>query len=510
MILYKSTRGASRQYKFSQVLLQGIASDGGLFVPDRIPRFNLKSLILLIGKSYQHYVSFVFDLFETGFSSSKLKKIIQLSYSADFDDKKITPLFRLKDSWFILELWHGPTMSFKDIALQLMPKIFKSVISKQKYLILVATSGDTGKAALSGFKDLDNIHILVVYPQNGVSQIQKKSMVTQKGDNIKVLGISSNFDSAQTAVKRVFNDGQFRKLLEKKYQFRLSSANSINWGRILPQIVYYLYSYNELVREKIIVPGDKIDVAVPTGNFGNILAAFYAKKMGLPVNKLICASNSNNVLSEFLTTGKYDLRRKKLIKTPSPSMDILISGNLERFLYELTGDSRLITSWMRDLQYKKHFKVGKKTLSKIKNHFFAGWVSNGKSLSNIKKVFKENNYLVDPHTSVVLKVVQNYQKACPLKHPVIICSTAHWSKFPASVYFALRGINTKSRMSDEFKIVSKIQKIAVNSTLPPAFKNIAQGKKRFISSIKPSKNAIQGVIIDYLNKINGKSGSDIS
>lgn len=507
MILYKSTRGEPHLYTFSEIILKGTAWDRGLFVPQKLPHFSLKQLNSIIDKKYRDYVYFIFKLFQTGIPLEKLKKIIKASYSGNFDDKSIVPLIQLKDRLFVLELWHGPTMSFKDIALQLMPKILKSVISEHQYLILAATSGDTGKAALAGFKDLDNIHILVVYPKLGVSQIQKQSMVTQKGKNLAVFGIDGDFDKGQKVVKQIFNDRRFRELIEKKYQFRLSSANSINWGRILPQIVYYLYSYNELVREKVIKPGDKIDVAVPSGNFGNILAAFYAKKMGLPVNKLICASNSNNVLSEFLTTGKYDLRIKKLIKTPSPSMDILVSGNLERLLYELTGDSRLITSWMRDLQYKKHFKVGKKTLSKIKNLFFAGWVSNGKSLSNIKKIFKANNYLVDPHTSVVLKVVQSYQNRCHSKHPVIICSTAHWSKFPSSVYSGLKGIINKSSSPDEFKIVSKIQKIASDSVLPPAFKNIAQGKKRFNRAIKPSKDVLQGVIIDYLNNINGKNRS---
>jgi len=413
MISYTSTRGDNKKNTFSEAILKGMAPDGGLFVPNKLPRFSLNELRKLSKKSYQERAVFIFNLFETNFSDDVIKKIVAQAYASQFDIQNITPVVHLKDNQYILELWHGPTAAFKDIALQIMPLFFLEAIKKEKsnfrYLILAATSGDTGKAALEGYKDKENISAIVFYPNGKVSQLQQLQMQTQEGRNVSVYALLGGFDKVQTLVKDIFQDTAFNKKLLKK-GIILSSANSINWGRLIPQIVYHVSSYIDLVNQKVITFGDAIDVVVPSGNFGNLLAAFYAKKMGLPIRKFVCASNKNNVLTGFFQTGTYDITNRSLSKTPSPSMDILIASNIERLLFLITNDAKQVSLWMRELRTKKKFSVDSATKKILQEEFSADWVSNKECLQNIKRIYDDTHYLMDPHTSIAQIVAERYSK----------------------------------------------------------------------------------------------------
>lgn len=497
MISYKSTRGFKKLYSFSDVILQGIAPDGGLFVPAEIPQISLKEIKSLTNKSYQEIALFLLQKFDTDFSGNILRRVVYKAYSHHFDTPEITSLKHLKDNQYILELWHGPTAAFKDMALQLMPLLFSCAAKKtsRHYLILVATSGDTGKAALEGYKDLGDIKIIVLYPKKGVSKIQELSMVTQEGNNVKVLGVHGSFDDAQRIIKDVFNDSVFNKKLLEEHNTVLSSANSINWGRILPQIIYHIHGYIKLINKGVIKNGEKIDIAVPTGNFGNILAAFYGQKMGLPIRKLICASNENNVLTEVLETGVYDIKSKKLQKTLSPSMDILIASNFERLLYELTHDVKKVKKWMQQLKIQHQYKVDGNLKKEFEELFYSGWVSNKKCLENIKKVFDQYQYLLDPHTSVVQQVVEEYSLPENKKTPVIICSTAHWAKFPSAVYQALTG---EAAFSDEFKTLKLISKITKIKEFPEMINGLNNKKIIYKDIIRNSKEDIEKIILKYI------------
>lgn len=507
MICYKSTRGDKKLFTFSEAILKGIALDGGLFVPTEIPRLSADRLKSLVGRSYQELCIEVAKLFKTDFPQDLLRKVIAKAYTNNFDHPQITPLIKLKNNQYILELWHGPTSAFKDIALQLKPYFFVEAAKKEndrrkkegkkplKYLILVATSGDTGKAALEGYKNKEGISIIVFYPNGGISRLQELSMTTQEGNNVKVVGMEGDFDDTQRCVKEVFNDWEFNKLLIKKHQIVLSSANSINWGRLFPQIIYHVGSYIDLVDKKIISWGDKIDIAVPTGNFGNILAAFYAKKMGLPVRKLICASNANNVLTECLQSGVYDIRKRNLVKTPSPSMDILLASNFERLLYELTSDSDKVMNWMVQLKENGRFEVEKTTLNKFHDYFYADWVSNEESLDTIKRVYKESDYLIDPHTAVVQEVVERYQKRYKSNIPVIICSTAHWAKFPKDVYRAITGVISDE---DEFALIQAIKKMDDKIHVPRNILDLKNKKIRHTGKCRVGKEEMGKIIYQFL------------
>lgn len=499
MNLYQSTRGDRRLYNFSQVILMGIAPDGGLFVPTEIPRLPFDKLQSLMGKSYQNLCFEIFELFQTGFSSKLLKKIIKKSYAANFDNPQIAPLVKLKDNQYILELFHGPTSAFKDMALQIMPLFFSEAAEKSshRYIILVATSGDTGKAALEGFKNKKGVKIIVFYPISKVSKLQELQMITQEGNNVVVYGMKGNFDDVQRSVKEIFNNHKFNHKLLKDYNTVLSSANSINWGRLLPQIIYHVSSYLNLVKRKIIKLEQEIDVAVPTGNFGNILAALYAKEMGLPIRKLICASNDNNVVTRFLQTGIYDIRNKQLVKTLSPSMDIIVASNIERLLYELTKDSNRITTLMKQLRSMKIFKVDEMIKKDLKSLFYADWVSNDECLRTIKREYDENKYLIDPHTAVAQTVADRYQKKFGSKVPLVICSTAHWAKFPKDIYKALNG---SIKNEDEFTIIQRIKKMYPQVHIP---KNILDLKKKKIlhrKKISATKDKIENEILQYFAK----------
>lgn len=454
---YISTRNKNIVKNDKVTLLQGLSEDGGLFV---LENFKDKiDLEKLLNKSYTEIALEVLKLFFS-FDEKKLKSVIEKAYSK-FSTSKVTPLVELKKS-YILELFHGPTSAFKDVALTLLPHLIQLALegTNQEILVLTATSGDTGKAALEGFKDVAQTEIIVFYPKNGVSKVQELQMRTQEGKNTKVCAIEGNFDDAQTGVKNIFLDENLQKKLGDK---KFSSANSINIGRLTPQIVYYIVSYVELVKNNKIKMGDKINFVVPTGNFGDILAGYYAKKLGLPVNKFICASNNNNVLYDFLTTGTYD-RNREFLKTISPSMDILISSNLERLLYDLSGaDDKYIKSLMEDLNKNGKYQVNDEILKKIKEQFGAGYATDEETAKTIKKVWKEEKYLLDPHTAVAYKVMleQNFSE------PTVVLSTASPYKFCASVANALLNIHDE----DEFVLMQKLYE-TTKIEIPENLKNL--------------------------------------
>ncbi len=497
MIRYKSTRGARKLYPFSATILKGIAADGGLFVPEKIPSLTLRQMQRLINCSYQEQALFIINLFQPDFSREIIKKIVYSAYAANFDSKEIAPVMHLKNNQYLLELWHGPTAAFKDMALQIMPLFFveslKKDNEKQKYLILVATSGDTGKAALEGYKNKKNVSIVVFYPAGHVSQLQERQMKTQDGKNVNVYAVHGDFDTVQTMVKDIFNDKKFNNVLNNRNNTVLSSANSINWGRLLPQIIYHISSYLDLVKKSAIRLGEQIDIAVPTGNFGNILAAFYAKRMGLPIKKLLCASNENNVLTEFLKTGVYSIKNRQLVHTPSPSMDILVASNIERLLYEITHDTKKVSRWMMDLKIKGKFTVDNNTSQILQKEFYADWISNKDCLSNIKNIYSERQYLMDPHTSVAQMVAERYIENNDVILPVVICSTAHWAKFAKDIYKAL--LKNKNRLRDEFDMIKKICSIAPGIRAPKSIMNLKQKKTIFNKKIQADVKSVEENII---------------
>ena len=444
---YESTRDKEVKVKASEAILQGLSKEGGLFVLRDLDKYKIE-IKTLIEKDYYEIAIDILKLFLHDFSEEEIEKCVYNSYKDKFSEDGVTPLVKLKDG-YVLELFNGPTNAFKDIALQILPQFtslaLKKSNSKEDILILTATSGDTGKAALEGFKDIDSTKIIVFYPSEGVSKVQEAQMKTQEGENTYVCAIKGNFDDAQTGIKNIFMDEEFREEL-KKYNIKLSSANSINIGRLVPQIVYYFNSYIELVRKGKIKVGDKINYVVPTGNFGNILAGFYAKEIGLPINKLICASNENNVLYEFLKTGKYD-RNRSFLKTNSPSMDILISSNLERLLYYMSGcDNEYIKDIMKQLNLKGEYRVKESIFKKIKETFIAGYATNKETEYTIKSVYEKDNYLLDTHSAVAYKVLlDNMDK----NHVNVVLATASPYKFTNSVYESLYG---KTEI-DEFKLM---------------------------------------------------------
>src|SRR6056297_3086730 len=388
---YISTRGNYKLLNASEVIKLGMVPEGGLFVPDSIPELSENEMFSKINDDYQKIASWILSYFLNDFTKDEIKKAVKKAYNKNnFPDELITPIVSFDKETHLMELWHGPTAAFKDIALQLMPYLLKLSMKKnqddKEIVILVATSGDTGKAALEGFKDVEGIKIIVFYPEEGVSQVQKDQMLTTAGNNTEVIGVKGNIDDCQNAVKEVFGDKKLKNLLSKN-GYKLSSANSINWGRLVPQIVYYFTGYFHLLHANKINEGEKINITVPTGNFGNILAGYYAYKMGLPVNKFICASNDNKVLTDFFETGVYDIERD-FIKTISPSMDILISSNLERFLFEMTDhDSQKICNWYQELKQNNKFKIDQQTKEKIQNLFSGHYCTETEAKTQIKSTY---------------------------------------------------------------------------------------------------------------------------
>lgn len=460
-MLYTSTRDKSIKVTAAQAIAQGISEEGGLFVPCELPQFSIDRISSMVSMSYIDRAKTVLREFLTDFSEEELSYCVEGAYAANkFSSPKIAPTVNIDGNKNILELWHGPTCAFKDMALQLLPYLMtvsaKKTADGKTIVILVATSGDTGKAALEGFKDVANTKILVFYPVDGVSPMQKLQMTTQEGENVAVCAINGNFDDAQSAVKSIFTNQEIKdQLAEKNMMF--SSANSINWGRLVPQIVYYFSTYCDLIEMGKIKAGDQINVVVPTGNFGNILAGYYAKKMGLPIKTLVCASNSNNVLTDFLKTGTYD-KNRAFYTTTSPSMDILISSNLERLLYHMSGeDDKLVSSLMNQLAEKGKYTVSDELISEIQKTFDAGFTAEDCVDETIKNHFDKYHYLCDTHTAVAVKVYDEYVKSTGDDIPTVIDSTASPYKFSASVLKAVLQGNTPNL--DEFEMVDELNRV---------------------------------------------------
>ncbi|MCI6652223.1 MAG: threonine synthase [Ruminococcus sp.] len=463
-MLYNSTENKNEVVSAAQAISQGISKDGGLFVPQELPQYTLDTIKTLLPMSYNERAKFVFADFLSDFTSEEIADCVDSAYTKEkFGSDCPAPLVTKKyngNEINIMELWHGPTCAFKDMALQILPHFLTKSL-KKKYdgktaVILVATSGDTGKAALEGFKDVDNTKMIVFYPEDGVSPMQKRQMNTQKGNNVNVCAIKGNFDDAQTGVKKIFTTEEIVKLLNDNNML-FSSANSINWGRLLPQIVYYVSAYCDLVNDNKINLGDKINVVVPTGNFGNILAAYYACCMGLPINKFICASNKNNVLTDFINTGVYD-KNRQFYATASPSMDILVSSNLERLLYMFSGnDDKLVAEWMTQLKTTGKYEVTPEVKEKITSQFFGGYCDDDNTKSTIKKLFEDEKYLCDTHTSVAINVYNQYVEKTGDKTPVVIASTASPYKFSHSV---LEAVSPELICDDEFEMVERLNKVS--------------------------------------------------
>lgn len=470
--MYKSTRDNSVKVKASEAILKGLANDGGLFVPESIPTFDV-SMDRLKEMSYKEVAYEVMKLFLTDFTEEELKDCITKAYDKKFDTEEIAPLVKANNAYY-LELFHGATIAFKDMALSILPHLLTTSAKKNNVkndiVILTATSGDTGKAALSGFADVEGTKIIVFYPKNGVSPIQEKQMVTQKGDNTYVVGITGNFDDAQTGVKNIFGDKELAKVMDDAgYQF--SSANSINIGRLVPQIVYYVYAYAKLLANGEIADGEKINVVVPTGNFGNILAAYYAKNMGLPINKLICASNDNKVLYDFFTTGTYD-RNREFVLTTSPSMDILISSNLERLIYKIAGnDSEVNAKLMSELKTDGKYTITDAMKLELAD-FYGNYANEEETANTIKKLYEETGYVIDTHTSVAATVYEKYVKDTNDTTKAVIASTASPYKFTRSV---MEAIDEQYSQKGDFELVDLLSEKA-KTVVPNAIEEIRTAK----------------------------------
>ena len=467
-LFYKSTRNSNTKVTASQAILKGLAVDGGLFVPTQIPKLPV-SLQELKDMSYQETAYTVMKEFFTDFTEEELKNCIAKAYDSKFDTEAIAPLSKVEGAYY-LELYHGATIAFKDMALSILPHLLTTSAKKNgvknDIVILTATSGDTGKAALAGFADVEGIKIIVFYPKNGVSKVQELQMVTQKGANTSVVAVHGNFDNAQSGVKAMFEDKELaRELEEAGYQF--SSANSINIGRLIPQVVYYVYAYAKLLQNGEIAEGEEINVVVPTGNFGNILAAFYAKNMGLPIAKLICASNENKVLYDFFRTGTYD-KNREFILTTSPSMDILISSNLERLIYLLTGkDDKKNQELMNELKEKGSYTISEDMKAQLKD-FVGGYATEDEVKQTIHNIYKETGYVMDTHTAVAATVYQAYRKESKDEHKTVIASTASPYKFARSVMTA---IDEKYNALEEFPLIDELQKVS-GMAIPKAIEEI--------------------------------------
>jgi threonine synthase len=495
--MYISTRGGQDRVSAAEAIKAGIAADGGLFVPEIIPEVGKELLAALLTMDYQQRAVTILRQFLTDYTDAELAACVQAAYADKFDCPDIAPLKAVGNDNYILELWHGPTSAFKDMALQLLPQLLSKALSKinesAEIVILVATSGDTGKAALEGFKDIAQTKMIVFFPQQGVSEIQRLQMVSQDGSNVSVVAVKGNFDDAQTGVKQIFNDSQFNDQLAKQ-GFQLSSANSINWGRLVPQIVYYFSAYADMVRDGYLAMGQPVNFVVPTGNFGNILAGYYAKLMGLPVHRLICASNSNNVLTEFLRTGVYN-RQRHFYKTLSPSMDILISSNLERLLYHITGgNTQQVQHWMNELNHTGSYNVGADYLAAIQEIFWAGWADDNETTAMMKTVYDRYQYVADPHTAVAWQISESYCQQTGDDTPRIIVSTASPFKFNDSVLKALNGADNLADKT-EFAMLRELAKISGYS-VPIALAALedAPVRHQLVCDIKDMQDVVKGIL----------------
>lgn len=496
---YQSSRGKTGAVSAARAVIMGIAPDGGLFVPDNVPSINKDILNNMQSWSYQERASYIMQLFLEEFSAQEVNACVYGAYNQEkFDQEEIAPLVELRPGLNILELWHGPTCAFKDMALQILPRLLtcsaRKIGEKNDIVILVATSGDTGKAALEGFRDVEGTRIIVFFPQYGVSEVQKLQMITQEGNNVNVAGVLGNFDDAQNGVKTIFTKETVIEKLEEN-GIKMSSANSINWGRLLPQIVYYFSAYVDLCRRSAIQAGEAINIVVPTGNFGNILAAYYANQMGIPVKRLICAANSNNVLTDFIRTGIYD-RNRHFEKTISPSMDILISSNLERLLYELTGhDSGQVSKWMDELKNSGRYEIDAETYRQVQDIFWSDYCTDTETLDTITSVWKEYHYLLDTHTAVALNVYHKYQQQSGDNTCTVIASTASPFKFGSSVAQAILNpelIQDKNEF-DTLKVLSA----QTGMPIPKGIKDLDKRKVRHDTVTSPAE--MEKTVLTFLN-----------
>ncbi|MDE6833490.1 MAG: threonine synthase [Ruminococcus sp.] len=478
-MFYNSTRNSTVKVSSAEAITQGISADGGLFVPESIPVLTEDEIKAVGDMSYADRAGFIFSKYLTDFTEAEIHYCTDNAYSTkNFETESIAEIAHLFDGTYMLELWHGPTCAFKDMALQILPYFLTTSAKKinldKKIVILVATSGDTGKAALEGFKDVEGTSIMVFYPEDGVSPMQKRQMKTQEGENVGVCALKGNFDDCQNGVKAIFTDNEVKNLLDEKGMM-FSSANSINWGRLVPQIVYYVSTYAELVRDGEIESGEKINIVVPTGNFGNILAGYYAKHMGIPVNKLICASNINNVLTDFINTGVYD-RNRKFYATVSPSMDILISSNLERLLYILTdGNDELIKEWFGKLATEGRYEVTDDIKAKIREEFFAGCCDDTQTKQTIHEIYEKYSYTCDTHTAVAVKVYNDYKAQTGDTTKTVIASTASPYKFSKAVLEAVQ--NGESDL-DEYDMIDKLAELS-KMPIPSALADLRNKPERF-------------------------------
>lgn len=492
-LIYKSTRNANETATASEAILKGLANEGGLFVPDSIPALDV-SLEELSHMDYRQVAYEVMKLMLTDFTEEELKYCINSAYDGKFDTEVIAPLVNHAGANY-LELFHGKTIAFKDMALSILPYLLTTSAKKNhienEIVILTATSGDTGKAALAGFADVPGTRIIVFYPKNGVSPIQEKQMVTQKGDNTFVVGITGNFDDAQTGVKKMFQDEKLNSYLAEQ-GFQFSSANSINIGRLVPQMVYYVYAYTRLVADGTIQAGDKINVVVPTGNFGNILAAYYASRMGVPMNRFICASNDNKVLYDFFTTGTYD-RNREFVLTSSPSMDILISSNLERLIYRIAGnDAEKNSSFMKELNEKGIYSITE-NMKKELTAFYGNYASEAEVAEQIKKVYESDGYIMDTHTAVASVVYDKYQAETGDTDTVtVIASTASPYKFTRSV---MNAIDPSYDEKTDFELVDELCKLS-GVPVPQAIEDIrsAEIRHKTVCDKEEMENVVKGFL----------------
>ncbi len=496
-MFYTSTRDNSLRVTSAQAITNGISAEGGLFVPCEIPSVTPDFIAAMVNMSYKERAKKVLSLYLTDFTAEEISGFVEGAYAdGKFSSEKIAPVVSLHDNISVLELWHGPTCAFKDMALQLLPHLLigssEKTLDGKEIVILVATSGDTGKAALEGFCDVDSTKILVFYPNDGVSPMQKRQMCTQEGKNVGVCAINGNFDDAQTGVKTIFTDDEIKAVF-KKNNLVFSSANSINWGRLVPQIVYYFSAYCDMLAAGKIKLGDKINVVVPTGNFGNILAANYAMKMGLPISRLICASNANNVLTDFINTGKYD-RNRDFYPTISPSMDILISSNLERLMYMLhDNDDKAVNALYSSLKADGAFEIDANVLKEISKVYSAGCCNDEETKQTIKDVYEKYNYLCDTHTAVAIKVCEDYISSTGDTAPTVIASTASPYKFAASVLESLVG----NAGGDEFEMVEKLEKLTGVSA-PEQLRSLKDKEVRFKNCCEKTTDSMRKVVFEML------------
>ncbi len=503
------TRGNVREpLTFTEAIVKGIAPGGGLFVAERIPRLSLDEICALAALPYRERAARVYQAFDIDVPADDVAALMAQAYADNFDDPRVAPVVPLGDGLHVLELFHGPTSAFKDMALQCLPRFFEYATDAMRaagtldhdHLILVATSGDTGKAALEGFAGRAHVGIAVFYPDGGVSDVQLRQMTTQRGDNVAVFAARGDFDDCQTSVKRAFADAAFNERLLAEHHVALSSANSINWGRLMPQIVYYLSAYADMVAAGSVRRGQEIDVCVPTGNFGNILAAYYARQMGAPIARLLCASNENNVLTDFINTGVYDVSDRALHLTPSPSMDILVSSNLERQLFELTDrDAARVSGWMAQLATVRRFEVDAQTLARLQALYAADYVTNDDCLAAIGAIYEQTGYLADPHTAVAIQVARRLRG----DRPVLVASTAHWAKFGPNVWRGLHGLTSADPLPDDVAALSGIEldrriARATGTTVPAGIDALADAPRRFTTVVDGTTEGVESSVLSWL------------